>query len=1189
MTRESEGLNLLGLRYHPDLKTLDPNAWLAAAQAPPSTLDRESLTDLFRYRPPAYRNRQHRGPGSKDHLPGPHHGQQSPSNQSPEISVSRWDSLVVDFNNTVPRIRPGRCQGSLAIPGLIETLTLTGTLGMKQRKLDLDLAIAGKGLQGEALGHYSALLGILPTFSQGDITGQLQGQLWPEDQGLALDLQMQDFNWADIDQTLLGLHYARVQGLKVGPQGLSVQALDIDQPVLRLGRDPNGLLVLAGMGRQANDSPTPRPTSSSQGQAGQLHIDKLQVRNGRLLWQDQSMDPVIDLQGNLNITAENLALEPNASPSHFDLTLSAPQVMDSMTLQGSTQLSPERQHVSVTLAIEGLRSDPLLAYFPAHSHPVFSQGQIQASVQASIQQATDGSQQIQAALTDVRIEDVNQTWLTIPEAQVKISQFDPEQLQVTVDQIRLAGVTAQLQQRPEAQLAVLGWHLNPAPPVITPESDPNVTETVTSQVSTPRPVNSATEAPQSPCLRLKELDLGIDRVTWQDLTTAAAEPLVLQDVHLVNDGVVLFSNDLADVNNPISLTLTGKLTPIVETFEVQAQCRPFADQQQADLTITLEGIEGEGLNRVLPGISESLDGRSLQQGRFFVQASLTTALSRREFLDFDLARPFALNLETTGLCLTEAQNEVPLLGFNEFHLEAPQIDLVQNRYRISRLEWTGPQARLRKTQEGLEVAGLTLKTPAPAETPPVADVNQPAVVTNHDDSELPDVAIKQILVSGLDLRYVDETVEPAVQLPLNNFDFEWQGLSTRALSESVPMRFNALLSADMIPIVVDRVPSLEDPNIMVPVIENHPLLQEVTATGYLTLGDRPQGWIKAGINSLDLRAFRGLAQESGVSIASGVLDASLDMRLRTDGKAPTSLGLVITDLSLADSPDAVLTQRLALPAPLDAVLFAVKDLDGALRLKPHFELDINHGLTKKQIIGAIFDAVGILIRNAFATSALKPATAMAGMLGMGQEDELPFEPVTVTYQPGTLVLNPQERAALQGILTQLQQDKQLSVTIRHHLGAADLVYAQRLANPSLPDRKRLIRELQQQRQDLLNKREQLLAQAEIAYGLDHPQQIQTLTEQLITLHSRLGLLEQSLDNLLETLRPGSEMAEKRRTRQGAIALGQGRLGHLEQWLAQAGIPIAGQRKRVNTVPARFEKDPQAELGTVTFTLLRQTQ
>ncbi len=1186
VTLDPEGLDLLGLRYRPDLKTQDPNQWRhvesAGRKGPDENPSQATKTTASPW------TRIEIGAITADDqqiiFRDQSQVQQEPTRLVGDMSFA-LDSLVIDFNDDTPWIQPGRCHGTLSIPGLADSVTLAGTLGMEQRKLSFDLEVGGNGLHGPALAHYTSLFGVVPVFDQGDFTGHLQGRLWPTSESLTLDLDVHDVLWADANQTLFGLSRARLEALQLGPNGIQAGTIDVNEPMVRLTRDPNGCLAVAGIGLLPTPSSAP-PSTPRQAATRTLHIDKLGVHQGRVYWRDEDVQPAVVTEGNFDVTCESLALEPNAVSSPFQLTARIPGILENLQLNGTTQLTPSHQTVALKVEADALNTEPLRSYFSPSCRPVYQQGHIQVALQADLARQPQGDQSIQADLTDLIVQDQNQVWLNLPQAHLKLSQCDPQQWQFTVDQAHLQGLQAQLLRLPQARLAVLGWYLNPAPAAVVPE--PNVTTLETVNVASARPSTAQTATPLSPRIILKDLDLGIARVSWQDKTDPNAEALVLHDVSLTNDQIVSFSDSLADVNNPIMVTLKGRLDPLIDRFEVRAKCLPFAAEQSAEATVTLDGLHGAGLTRVWPGLASSLDGSSLSQGHFSAQASLTTALSRRHFLDFDWTRPFALNLEAHDLRLTNGTDTVDLLGFNELHVEAPQIDLVQKHYQINRIEWTGPLARLHQTAQGLEIAGLTLKStvpPASAETVP-ADPNRPAPapLSVHQ----PDVTIDQILVSGLDVRYLDDTVEPPVVIPLNDFDFEWRGFSTRALTQAVPMQFNALLSAGDVPIAVGRAPSSSDPNVTVPVYEQMPLLQEVTATGRLTLGPRPQGWIKAGVNGLELRALRGLAQKSGVSIGNGVLDASLDVRIKPDGKAPTTLGLVFSDLSLSESSEAPLSKLLHLTAPLDVVLFAIKDLDGALRLKPHFVLD-RQGLSRKQISEAVFGAVGALVTKAFVTSPFKPATAVGGLLGIGRQEDKQIAPITLTYEPGTLVLSEEQRYGLDEIIKQLKKDPKLSVTIRHTLGAADLKVAERLANPSLPDRKQLIHELQQRQRDLLARRSVLLDEAETAYGLDNTQTAQDYTEELIALHERLGLLERSLDNLLETLRPSTDVSQKRRTREGAIALGQARLNILEQTLAAAGIPIAGTAKRVNTVPARYGKEPQDRLGSVTFTLLQQTK
>ena len=166
----------------------------------------------------------------------------------------------------------------------------------------------------------------------------------------------------------------------------------------------------------------------------------------------------------------------------------------------------------------------------------------------------------------------------------------------------------------------------------------------------------------------------------------------------------------------------------------------------------------------------------------------------------------------------------------------------------------------------------------------------------------------QLVVSGLDVAWVDTTVNPAFVVPLTGLDLEVRGLSTRAALDPVPMRFGAVLTSAPVRLTqVDHGSSSapQDPNARAE--ETRALFQEVTAVGRLTGGPSPSGWIKAGISGLELRAFSGLARAYGVTLRDGVLDAGLNVRL-ADGKAQTRVDVVLTDLSMAEMTEGPMAQ-----------------------------------------------------------------------------------------------------------------------------------------------------------------------------------------------------------------------------------------------------------------------------------------
>ena len=105
-------------------------------------------------------------------------------------------------------------------------------------------------------------------------------------------------------------------------------------------------------------------------------------------------------------------------------------------------------------------------------------------------------------------------------------------------------------------------------------------------------------------------------------------------------------------------------------------------------------------------------------------------------------------------------------------------------------------------------------------------------------------------------------------------------------------------------------------------------------------GTAPEGWIKAGIKGFELRALRGMADRNGIQIRNGVADIGVDMRLRPSRKAPTTIKIALSDLSIRDSSDGIIQNVFTLPVSLDAAIYMLQGFDGSIRLSVPFTLDL---------------------------------------------------------------------------------------------------------------------------------------------------------------------------------------------------------------------------------------------------------
>ena len=80
----------------------------------------------------------------------------------------------------------------------------------------------------------------------------------------------------------------------------------------------------------------------------------------------------------------------------------------------------------------------------------------------------------------------------------------------------------------------------------------------------------------------------------------------------------------------------------------------------------------------------------------------------------------------------------------------------------------------------------------------------------------------------------------------------------------------------------------------------------------------------------------------------------------------------------------------------------------------------------------------------------------------------------------------------------------------------------------------------------------------------------------------MGLLERAIDDLLEMMRPGTEHAAKRRTRDACLAIGKARLNTLADTVAST--TTSEVQERIRYIPPRFVETDREGGGTVSITL-----
>ncbi|MBC8492162.1 MAG: hypothetical protein H8D43_00140 [Chloroflexi bacterium] len=207
---------------------------------------------------------------------------------------------------------------------------------------------------------------------------------------------------------------------------------------------------------------------------------------------------------------------------------------------------------------------------------------------------------------------------------------------------------------------------------------------------------------------------------------------------------------------------------------------------------------------------------------------------------------------------------------------------------------------------------------------------------------------------------------------------------------------------------------------------------------------------------------------------------------------------------------------------------------------------------------------------------------MGGILGVEGEEETALETHFLQYAPGVTVTSEGQLREFEALLTQLRKDKNKTATIRHQLGGGDVEHAAALVNLSPEDALSLLDQLKQDKATLQMTRDQFSSRAQAAYAAGNHTEARDQTQRLQEIERRLGLVERAIDDLLEMMRPGTEHAAKRRTRDACLAIGKARLNALADALASTATP--DMRNRIKFIPPRFVETEGHSGGTVSITL-----
>ncbi|HEY2586057.1 MAG TPA: DUF748 domain-containing protein, partial [Tepidisphaeraceae bacterium] len=721
-----------------------------------------------------------------------------------------------------------------------------------------------------------------------------------------------------------------------------------------------------------------------------------------------------------------------------------------------------------------------------------------------------------------------------------------------------------------------------------------------------------------PLFSLDRLDIGVRRVDLVDLTRPAAAPLTLADVRLSNRAPIRLLGPEPASNPPVRIHVDGRADPLISKFLADLDATPFAPQAGLQLDVTADGIRGDGLTALVPELKPQIDGSGLTHGNLHTRLEAEAKLYRTTPAKVDLTRPFDVTFSVTGTHFKDTDSGTVLAGLEEVRSDAvhvvPETKLVQ----VRSMEMSTPMLVAYRDQAGIHALGLMYKLPAEASSNSAAQASPAtapaAVATAAAPTTAParqesagEVRIAKLTISGIDARIEDRAVTPPSTITLNGLEAEVRGLTSRAMDEPAPVRFNVLVNGGKVSLPRHKATSaftgaMADVRAINagqkvdarPQLEQRDLFAQLDAAGDVALFPYPKGWVKSSISGLELGEFKGEAAPYGVTLKEGTFDYTADLRFPGDGTMDARVRPVFTDLSVTEVPNGPIVRSMHMPAPLDVVLAALRDPEGSIAMP--LDVKIKQGkLTKGEVTAAAIGAAGSVIATAVAAAPAKAASAAVetitdvagvfGAVGLASHKPGAEPPIVIPFAPGDAALPDAERARIAAAIEKLRRDDKLEVTIRQQLTAADVTLASARANPPPDEVLRLAGRLRARRSELLSLRAQLQGRGLVTLVAAGGGSASPDLERLRAVEQELAGIEDGLDRLYELLRPGADRLSGRRARRAALQIAQAREDAVRAALLASGLPRIADR--VRPVRPQFNSNDSQNGGDVMLILVKK--
>ncbi|MCC7015251.1 MAG: DUF748 domain-containing protein [Planctomycetes bacterium] len=1084
-----------------------------------------------------------------------------------------WSELDTSSTDAAP----ARWSFSSACDGLYEELSAQGTLhaGAAPPHLSLRAALRARGLETTTLAPYLSNFSLEPTLSMGKFAADLSVDVRDTGEALAIDVALERAVLSDADRELASARALRIVDARGRGRNWSVREVALDAPFAEIQREANGALSAFGVRtslepRESTAEPAAGASMALKLELPPVAIELAELSGARLRWRDAVHSPelVCEVHGDARLDA--LRIDADAAPAPFSLSAVVEGALDELAIQGEIAAAADALRVHAELDARGMRAGPLAAYLAPTLDLEWNAASARAEVDASVAAHAQGGIALRADLSRLELADRGQSLAHVERCTLAAARIDPAELVFDVEELSATGIELEVRRSAQGEMHALGMRVARAPdaPQGAPPSE-----------------NAAHNLPRwsgaTPSVRLGKLELGLARLLVRDETLGDGARALEARATLTSGGPVCVLSPRADQITPLTFAARASIDDLVDAFELDVSLAPFSAEGEFAGALRMRGLHGESLASFAPRLA--FDASELTAGEAELEFDGQLRLSRRAPLDIDWGQGIAGELHVRRAEVRAQPQGDLLAGIQALDAELARFDPRTGDVRLRSLELSRPALRVRRDARGLQLLGVTLPLSTAGEQP---TLDEPEAAPHVPAADAPDFALERLAINGLDVVLRDETGEPPTLVPLTGLALEVKKLSTRALRQGGQVAFQVFVEpgAVELPARVESDSLLEGLAQATAAVltgqgdeaqrEARPLFESASLSGRVGLWPEPSGWAALELTALELGAFRGLASAQGLEIGDGLLDLLVRARLQgADGIAVDSTSS-FSHLALSEPADGPISRWLSLPAPLDAVLFALQDAEGRQRIPAAFRVT-RDGLSTSAILGAASQAAAVVIARAVASAPLRVVGTLTDAVGVtgGAEEPTTSEPRLAAFAANDVGLEPGARATLEGAARELEDDDELGLVLIHVLSRADIERAALLAQPSPQDCLALVARLRRRQVELARQREQRAAAARVDFALGRGAEAELGAAAVRELERELGRNEDALDRVFEALRPGADKRSATRTRAALLELASERLERAKARLIELGVDA--ERIEVRPVKAQLEAGESA--------------